>query len=113
MRLSAPLHALYRRRLRNQLTDAELPEHIGLIIDGNRDFLSERAAAGNTLREVADTLTVEDITAHMYAPDHPDPDLIIRTSGEQRSSNFLLWQGAYAEFHFCDAYWPAFREIDF
>jgi len=42
-----------------------------------------------------------------------DPELIIRTSGEQRLSNFLLWQSAYSELYFCDAYWPQFREIDF
>lgn len=83
------------------------------IVDGLRDLLTERAASGSTLTEVAETLTVDDVTAHLYAPEHPEPDLIIRTSGEQRLSNFLLWQGAYAELHFCDAYWPAFREIDF
>jgi short-chain Z-isoprenyl diphosphate synthase len=43
----------------------------------------------------------------------PDPDLVIRTSGEQRISNFLLWQTVHSELYFCDAYWPAFREIDF
>jgi hypothetical protein len=43
----------------------------------------------------------------------PDPDLVIRTSGEQRVSNFLLWQCVGSELYFCDAYWPAFREIDF
>jgi len=43
----------------------------------------------------------------------PDPDLVIRTSGEQRLSNFLLWQSVHSELYFCDAYWPAFREIDF
>lgn len=83
------------------------------IVDGLRDLLVERAASGRTLAEVAETLTVDDVTAHLYAPEHPEPDLIIRTSGEQRLSNFLLWQGAYAELQFCDAYWPAFREIDF
>jgi short-chain Z-isoprenyl diphosphate synthase len=83
------------------------------IVDGLRDLLIERATSGGTLTEVAETLTVDDVTAHLYAPEHPEPDLIIRTSGEQRLSNFLLWQGAYAELHFCDAYWPAFREIDF
>jgi short-chain Z-isoprenyl diphosphate synthase len=41
------------------------------------------------------------------------PDLIIRTSGELRLSGFLLWQSAHSEFHFCDAYWPEFRKVDF
>jgi len=58
-------------------------------------------------------LTTDDIAQHLYTAGRPDPDLVIRTSGEQRMSNFLLWQSAYAELYFCDAYWPAFREIDF
>ncbi len=66
-----------------------------------------------TLADIADTLTVDDLAAHLYTADQPDPDLVIRTSGEQRMSNFLLWQSAYAELYFCEAYWPAFREIDF
>lgn len=74
------------------------------IVNGLRDLLTEHAAAGRTLAEVAATLTIDDVTSHLYAPEHPEPDLIIRTSGEQRLSNFLLWQGAYAELQFCDAY---------
>lgn len=53
------------------------------------------------------------ISAHLYAPDVPDPDLIIRTSGEMRISNFLLWQCAYSEFYVTDVLWPDFREDDF
>lgn len=64
------------------------------------------------------TLKPEDITEqtlsnHMYLPDVPDPDLMIRTSGEQRLSNFLLWELAYAEFYFDPVYWPDFREAHF
>jgi tritrans,polycis-undecaprenyl-diphosphate synthase [geranylgeranyl-diphosphate specific] len=44
---------------------------------------------------------------------HPDPDLIIRTSGEERISNFLIWQSSYSELYFCETYWPQFRKIDF
>ena len=62
---------------------------------------------------MAETLSAEDITKHLFTVGQPDPDLIIRTSGEQRMSNFLLWQSAYSEFYFCEAYWPAFREVDF
>ena len=51
-----------------------------------------------------------DITARLYAPELPDPDLVIRTSGEQRLSNFLLWQSAYAELVFDDTLWPDFGE---
>ncbi|MEU9623513.1 polyprenyl diphosphate synthase [Streptomyces sp. NPDC048155] len=83
------------------------------VIDALRDLLQERSAAGQSLRELADSLTVDDLTRHLYTAGRPDPDLIIRTSGEQRMSNFLLWQSAYSELYFCEAYWPAFREIDF
>jgi len=65
------------------------------------------------MADVAATLTADDITGHLYTVGRPDPDLVIRTSGEQRLSNFLRWQSAYSELYFCEAYWPAFREIDF
>jgi short-chain Z-isoprenyl diphosphate synthase len=83
------------------------------VMDALRALLAERAAAGATLAEVAETLTAEDVARHLYTAGQPDPDLVIRTSGEQRLSNFLLWQSAYSELYFCEAYWPAFREIDF
>jgi undecaprenyl diphosphate synthase len=56
-----------------------------------------------------DKIREKDIRAHLYAPDLPEPDLIVRTSGEKRISNFLLWQGAYAELLFTDVLWPDFR----
>jgi undecaprenyl diphosphate synthase len=62
---------------------------------------------------LSNIITVENISKYLYAKNSPDPDLIIRTSGEIRLSGFLLWQSAYSEFYFCDAYWPEFREIDF
>ena len=62
---------------------------------------------------LSNIITVENISKYLYAKGSPDPDLIIRTSGEIRLSGFLLWQSAYSEFYFCDAYWPEFREIDF
>ena len=83
------------------------------ITDALRSLLTERAAQGSTLEEVAASIRPEDIGAHLYTTGLPDPDLIIRTSGEVRLSGFLLWQSAHAEFHFCDAYWPEFRRIDF
>ncbi len=70
-------------------------------------------------REVKEgKLNVEDIDEdtvrrHLYTSDIPDPDLIFRTSGEERISNFLLWQSAYSEFYFADVYWPTLRKIDF
>lgn len=83
------------------------------VVDALRDVLYERAEAGESLLDVAGTLQVEDVARHLYTAGQPDPDLVIRTSGEQRMSNFLLWQSAYSELYFCEAYWPAFREIDF
>ena len=65
------------------------------------------------MTEVADSLTVDDISKFLYTRGQPDPDLVIRTSGEQRLSGFLMWQSAYSEFYFCEALWPAFRKIDF
>jgi short-chain Z-isoprenyl diphosphate synthase len=58
-------------------------------------------------------IDAESLARHMYSADLPDPDLLIRTSGESRLSGFLLWQSAYAEFVFVDVYWPAFRRVDF
>ncbi len=83
------------------------------VISALRELMTERSEAGGTLADLAATLTVDDIAQHLYTAGRPDPDLVIRTSGEQRMSNFLLWQSAYSELYFCDAYWPAFREIDF
>jgi tritrans,polycis-undecaprenyl-diphosphate synthase [geranylgeranyl-diphosphate specific] len=53
------------------------------------------------------------VTKFLYTADFPDPDLILRTSGEERVSNFLLWQLAYSELYFTDVYWPGFRKVDF
>jgi hypothetical protein len=83
------------------------------IVDAVRDLLGEADAAGTSMAGLAERLTADDSTAHLYTVGRPDPDLVIRTSGEQRMSNFLLWQSAYSELYFCEAYWPAFREIDF
>ncbi len=67
--------------------------------------LAREAAAG---RLVADAITDQQFEAYLYTAGLPDPDLLIRTGGEQRVSNFLLWQMAYAELYFCDVYWPDF-----
>lgn len=83
------------------------------IADAVRSILRERAAAGESLESVAESLSEEDITEHLYTKGQPDPDLVIRTSGEQRLSGFLLWQSVHSEFYFCEVYWPAFRRIDF
>jgi len=83
------------------------------IADAVRALLQEQASKGMTLEELAEVIDVEHIAEHLYTKGQPDPDLVIRTSGEQRLGGFLLWQSAHSEFYFCDAYWPAFRRVDF
>lgn len=83
------------------------------ITDALRGYLADRLEAGASLERVIDELTPEEISRHLYTNGVPDPDLIIRTSGEIRLSGFLLWQSAYSEFYFCDPYWPEFRKTDF
>jgi short-chain Z-isoprenyl diphosphate synthase len=83
------------------------------IADAVRSLLQEHAEAGRSIEEVAQVLDVEHIAEHLYTKGQPDPDLVIRTSGEQRLSGFLLWQSAHSEFYFCEAYWPDFRKVDF
>ena len=83
------------------------------IADAVRSLLQEHAGRGTTLEELAAVLDVEHIADHLYTRGQPDPDLVIRTSGEQRLSGFLLWQSAHSEFYFTDVYWPDFRRVDF
>jgi short-chain Z-isoprenyl diphosphate synthase len=83
------------------------------IADAVRSLLHEHAARGTSIEELAEVLDVEHIAEHLYTRGQPDPDLVIRTSGEQRLSGFLLWQSAHSEFYFCEALWPDFRRVDF
>jgi short-chain Z-isoprenyl diphosphate synthase len=83
------------------------------IADAVRSLLLDHATRGTTIEELAEVLDVDHIAEHLYTAGQPDPDLVIRTSGEQRLGGFLLWQSAHSEFYFCDAYWPAFRRVDF
>ena len=83
------------------------------IADAVRSLLQQHAKAGTSIEELAELLDVDHIADHLYTKGQPDPDLIIRTSGEQRLSGFLLWQSAHSEFYFCEAYWPDFRRVDF
>ena len=62
---------------------------------------------------LADPGALTRFAEHLYTRGQPDPDLVIRTSGEQRLSGFLLWQSAHSEFYFCEALWPDFRRVDF
>jgi short-chain Z-isoprenyl diphosphate synthase len=83
------------------------------IADAVRSLLQEHARGGGTLEELAEVLDVDHIAEHLYTKGQPDPDLVIRTSGEQRLSGFLLWQSAHSEFYFADVNWPGFRKTDF
>ena len=82
------------------------------IVDAVQSLLRERLERGTSLDAAIEEVTSDNVGKYLYTYDLPDPDLIIRTSGEVRLSGFLLWQSAYSEFYFCDAYWPAFRRID-
>ena len=100
-------------------TDAHVTLCVGYggrqeIAEAVRMLLLEQAAAGvEAGRAWPATIAEDDIARHLAGDGQPEPDLIIRTSGEQRMSNFLLWQSTDAYLHFCDCYWPAFTEVDF
>jgi short-chain Z-isoprenyl diphosphate synthase len=83
------------------------------IVDAVKSYMSQEAQAGRSLNDAAAQLTTEDISKFLYTAGQPDPELLIRTSGEQRLGGFLLWQSATSEYYFCEAYWPDFRRVDF
>ncbi|AWK11184.1 isoprenyl transferase [Streptomyces spongiicola] len=83
------------------------------IADAVRSLLNEHAARGTTFEELAEIVDTDMIASHLYTRGQPDPDLVIRTSGEQRLSGFMLWQSAHSEYYFCEVFWPAFRKVDF
>jgi short-chain Z-isoprenyl diphosphate synthase len=82
------------------------------ITDAFRHYLADHLQAGRRLEEVLAGFDDRAIEPYLYTSGLPEPDLLLRTSGEVRMSGFLLWQSAYSEFYFCDTYWPAFRKID-
>ncbi|MFZ5993252.1 MAG: isoprenyl transferase [Deinococcota bacterium] len=83
------------------------------IVDAVKALLLEAAQTGKSPEELASELDIEHIGERLYTAGVPDPDFIIRTSGEVRLSGFLLWQSAHSEYYFFDAFWPAFRKVDF
>ncbi len=83
------------------------------VTDALKRYLADEAEKGRPLAEVASEFQASHIDPYLYTNGVPDPDLIIRTSGELRMSGFLLWQSVYSEYYFCDTFWPAFRKIDF
>lgn len=82
------------------------------ILQAVREIVREGAAEGLDAAQIAESIDLAEIGAHLSTRDQPDPDLIIRTSGEQRMSGFLLWQSVHTEFWFCDTLWPEFRRAD-
>ncbi|CAM5500434.1 Isoprenyl transferase OS=Streptomyces alboniger OX=132473 GN=CP975_22510 PE=3 SV=1 [Streptomyces alboniger] len=83
------------------------------IADAVRSMILDAADKNTSMEELAESVDVETIGRHLYTGDQPDPDLVIRTSGEQRLSGFMLWQTAHSEYYFCEVFWPAFRKVDF
>jgi len=83
------------------------------IVDAVKNYLGQEANVGRSLSDAAASLTTDDISKFLYTAGQPDPELLIRTSGEQRLGGFLLWQSASSEYYFCEAYWPDFRRVDF
>lgn len=94
--------------------------NICLCYDGRKEiltafsrYLTTQLEQGKNLAQLTNDLSLDAISSHVYTSGLPDPDLIIRTSGEQRLNGFLLWQSTYTEFVFCPAYWPELKKRDF
>lgn len=83
------------------------------ITEAVRSLIRDKAAEGLDPAEIAESVCDEAIEAHLYTKGQPDPDLVIRTSGEQRLSGFMPWQTVHSEYYFCEAFWPDFRRTDF
>ncbi len=117
--LPAPL-AVAARKLEEAWPTGEATLNIAIgyggreeIVDAARRLVADLVAEGVAPEDLAERVTDASLGSHMYSPDVPDADLIIRTSGESRLSGFLLWQSAYSEFVFVDVYWPGFRRVDY
>jgi short-chain Z-isoprenyl diphosphate synthase len=83
------------------------------IVDAVRALLGKELANGASGDQLIEAITIDAVSENLYTSGQPDPDLVIRTSVEQRLSGFLLWQSAYSEMWFTEAYWPEFRRVDF
>ena len=82
------------------------------IVDAVREIFAGALERGEDVAQLVQHLSADDISEHLYTRGQPDPDLIIRTSGEQRLSGFLLWKSVHSEYWFCETYWPGFRRVD-
>ena len=83
------------------------------IVDAVKSYLVAEKNEGHDIAVAAENISAEEIAKYLYTAGQPDPELLIRTSGEQRLGGFLLWQSALSEYYFCEAYWPDFRRVDF
>lgn len=83
------------------------------IVGAVRELVRDLSAQGLRGEELAERITADAVSEHLYTRGQPDPDLIIRTSGEQRMSGFLLWQSVHSELWFTQTHWPGFRRVDF
>lgn len=83
------------------------------VVDAVKKYLETQEQKGATVAQAREQLNEQELSRYLYTAEVPDPDFIIRTSGEVRLSGFLLWQAAYSEYYFVDVHWPAFRKIDF
>lgn len=82
------------------------------ILNATKKMVKEALESGSTYEQIEDKLTEENFGKHLETSFMPDPELLIRTGGELRISNYLLWQIAYSELYFCDTFWPDFNEED-
>lgn len=106
--------ARYLKEKTDSYTDFTL--NIALAYGGREEIVNAIQQIAKDLQEgnvTIDDITEEKVSSYLYTKDLPDPDLVLRTSGEERISNFLLWQLAYSELYFSDVYWPAFQKRDF
>lgn len=117
--LPEPMRAAIERARAEESVRADLTVNIAVGYGGREEIVSavqelvrDLGAQGRSPEEIAEAISTESIAEHLYTRGQPDPDLIIRTSGEQRLSGFLLWQSVHSEYWFCETYWPGFRRVD-
>ena len=106
-RLPAGILAKIDELVRSTASNKGLTVHLALNYGARQEIAH---AVNQILKEGLAEVTPQDISRRLYQPEIPEPDLIIRTSGEQRLSNFLLWQAAYSEFYFTPVLWPDFNK---
>ena len=106
-RLPAGILAKMDELVRSTESNKGLTVHLALNYGARQEIVH---AVNQILKEGLAEVTPQDISRRLYQPEIPEPDLIIRTSGEQRLSNFLLWQAAYSEFYFTSVLWPDFNK---